>query len=92
MHLLLTPSRPPPPPQYAAWRRRPYWNWICKVAMLLSTVCAVGGLILIWVLYPKAYNYPQVRAGVGRRLLVCRGKQCGWVDGWVNLSARAGAG
>lgn len=46
--------------QYAVFRKRPYFNWICKVAMLLSTLCAIGGVILIWVLYPKSYNYSDV--------------------------------
>lgn len=51
--------------------------------MLLSTVCAVGGIILIWVLYPKAYNYPQVCAGVvGKATAGVQGKAV-WVRGRV---------
>jgi len=57
---MLIPRSPGSSLQYAVWRKRPYFNWICKVAALISTVCAIGGVILIWVLYPKSYNYQDV--------------------------------
>lgn len=51
--------------QYAAFRPRLFYNFICKLAMLLSTVMMILGVVLVWVLYPKSYDY---KAALGHSL------------------------
>lgn len=43
--------------QYAAYRPRGFFNVVCKIAMLLSTAMMILGVVLVWVLYPKSYDY-----------------------------------
>lgn len=43
--------------QYASYRPRTFYNIVCKVAMFLSTAMAIMGVVLVWVLYPKSYDY-----------------------------------
>ena len=43
--------------QYAAYNGRRFFNVVCKITMLLSTACAITGIVLIWVLYPTSYDY-----------------------------------
>jgi len=43
--------------QYASFRPRMFFNAMCKLAMLLSTALVILGVVLVWVLYPKSYNY-----------------------------------
>ena len=44
--------------QYAViWRRRGIFNVCCKLAMLMSTVAPILGVVLVWLLYPRSYNY-----------------------------------
>jgi len=31
---------------------------VCKIAFVLTTVCGIGALVLIWLLYPKPFDYP----------------------------------
>jgi cellulose synthase/poly-beta-1,6-N-acetylglucosamine synthase-like glycosyltransferase len=45
---------------YAAYRPRTFFNVVCRIAMLLSTAMIVLGLVLVWVLYPKSYDYKAV--------------------------------
>ena len=37
------------------------FNGICKLAMLLSTAVLILGVVLVWLLYPRSYDYKQVR-------------------------------
>jgi cellulose synthase/poly-beta-1,6-N-acetylglucosamine synthase-like glycosyltransferase len=32
-------------------------RWVCKVAMIVSTLLGFGALVLIWCFYPSAYDY-----------------------------------
>lgn len=49
------------PPFLLLW----YWligrgttlRFICKIAFVLTTVCGIGALVLIWLLYPKPFDY-----------------------------------
>jgi len=43
--------------QYASFRPRMFFNTVCRVAMILSTFLGIFGLVLIWILYPKSYDY-----------------------------------
>ena len=43
--------------QYAMYRPRMFYNFICKLAMFLSTAMMILGVVLVWVLYPKSYDY-----------------------------------
>lgn len=43
--------------QYASFRPRMFFNTVCRVAMVLSTFLGIFGLVLIWILYPKSYDY-----------------------------------
>jgi hypothetical protein len=45
--------------QYAAFRPRPFFNAVCKLCALFSTALMVLGLVLIWILYPKPFNYNE---------------------------------
>lgn len=46
--------------QYAAFRPKTFFNIVAKLMMLLSTAMAIMGVVLVWVLYPRPYNYSQV--------------------------------
>lgn len=54
-----------PPEQYTLYRKPLVFNAICKAAMLLSTILLVLGVVLVWLLYPRSYNYSQVGRGRG---------------------------
>ncbi|KDD72154.1 hypothetical protein H632_c3780p0, partial [Helicosporidium sp. ATCC 50920] len=43
--------------QYALWRPRVLFNAVCKVAMFLTTALMILGLVLVWCLYPRSYNF-----------------------------------
>ena len=43
--------------QYAAYSSRGFFNAVCKLMMLLSTVLMIVGVVLVWILYPKSYDY-----------------------------------
>ena len=43
--------------QYAMFRPRMFFNLMCRLAMLLSTALMILGVVLVWVLYPKSYDY-----------------------------------
>jgi cell division septal protein FtsQ len=46
--------------QYTVYRKPLVFNAICKLAMLLSTAVLILGVVLVWLLYPRSYNYQQV--------------------------------
>jgi hypothetical protein len=52
----LSPAHPIPA-QYAAFHPRTFWNIVCRLAMLLSTACALLGVVLVWVMYPSSFSY-----------------------------------
>jgi hypothetical protein len=54
--------------QYTLYRKPLVFNAICKAAMLLSTAVLVLGVVLVWLLYPRSYDYQQVRQGGLRRV------------------------
>lgn len=43
------------------YRKPIVFNAICKLAMLLSTLVLVLGVVLVWLLYPRSYDYSQAR-------------------------------
>jgi len=43
--------------QYAVYRQAPIYNLICRVMMFLSTFLSLLGVVLVWLLYPRAYDY-----------------------------------
>jgi hypothetical protein len=43
--------------QYAAYRKRTFFSVVCRLAMVLSTVAMMVGVVLLWVLCPKTYDY-----------------------------------
>lgn len=43
--------------QYACFRGPLVYNLICKIMMFLSTFLSLLGVVLVWLLYPRAYNY-----------------------------------
>jgi hypothetical protein len=53
--------------QYAVYRKPAVFNAICKLAMLLSTAVLILGVVLVWLLYPRSYDYKQVRRCCWRR-------------------------
>lgn len=70
--LVPLPLQPTPPPpqvynlipqylllQYTLYRKPLVFNAICKLAMLLSSAVLVLGVVLVWLLYPRAYDYKQ---------------------------------
>ena len=54
----------PPRAQYACYCKPLVFNAVCKLAMLVSTVVLVLGVVLVWLLYPRSYDYSQVRGRV----------------------------
>jgi hypothetical protein len=58
--------------QYAVYRSRMFFNAVCRLAMLLSTAMAVTGVVLVWVLYPKTYDYKSVSGAPARQLGAAR--------------------
>lgn len=48
------------------YRKPLVFNAVCKLAMLLSTAVLILGVVLVWLLYPRSYDYTQVGGrGVG---------------------------
>ena len=45
--------------QYACYRGPMIFNLICKLMMFLSTFLSILGVVLVWLLYPRAYNYSE---------------------------------
>lgn len=43
--------------QYACFRGPLVYNLICKTMMFLSTFLSLLGVVLVWILYPRAYDY-----------------------------------
>lgn len=43
--------------QYACFRGPLVYNLICKAMMFLSTFLSLLGVVLVWLLYPRAYDY-----------------------------------
>ena len=43
--------------QYALFRRPGFFNVVCRVVMFLMTFLTIFGVTLVWVLYPRSYNY-----------------------------------
>jgi hypothetical protein len=43
--------------QYACFRGPLVYNLICKIMMFVSTFLSLLGVVLVWLLYPRAYNY-----------------------------------
>ena len=45
--------------QYAVYRQPLVYTLICRVMMFLSTFLSLLGVVLVWLLYPRAYDYGQ---------------------------------
>jgi cellulose synthase/poly-beta-1,6-N-acetylglucosamine synthase-like glycosyltransferase len=45
--------------QYAVYRSPGIYGLICQVMMFLSTFLSLLGVVLVWLLYPRAYNYGE---------------------------------
>ncbi|KAI7842235.1 hypothetical protein COHA_004148 [Chlorella ohadii] len=45
--------------QYVVYRKPLVFNAVCKLAMLLSTAVLILGVVLVWLLYPRSYDYKQ---------------------------------
>ena len=60
--------------QYAAFRPRTFYNVICKFAMLLSSILMIAGMVLVWVLYPKNYDF---KAALGHSLFFMDSQRVG---------------
>jgi cellulose synthase/poly-beta-1,6-N-acetylglucosamine synthase-like glycosyltransferase len=43
--------------QYAVYRQPMVYNLVCRLMMYTSTVLSLLGVVLVWLLYPRAYNY-----------------------------------
>ena len=43
--------------QYAIYRQAPIYNLICRIMMFSSTALSLLGVVLVWLLYPRAYDY-----------------------------------
>lgn len=88
------PSSPIPPPrsceQYTCYRKPLVFNAICKLAMLLSTAVLVLGVVLVWLLYPRSYDYKQVGGRGAQVGQLCRAR--GWWRGQAGASSDSSAG
>lgn len=62
-HLQLPHLPLPLSPQYVVYRKPLVFNAVCKLAMLLSTAVLILGVVLVWLLYPRSYDYKQVGGG-----------------------------
>ncbi len=45
--------------QYAVYRKPMVYSLICQVMMFLSTFLSLLGVVLVWLLYPRAYDYSE---------------------------------
>jgi len=45
--------------QYAVYRSPGVYSAICQVMMFLSTFLSLLGVVLVWLLYPRPYDYSQ---------------------------------
>ena len=50
-------------PQYGAFRPKTFFNIMAKLMALLSTAMAIMGIVLVWILYPRPYDYSAVLGG-----------------------------
>lgn len=67
-----------PSSQYVVYRKPLVFNAVCKLAMLLSTAVLILGVVLVWLLYPRSYDYKQVGVGGwGARLSNWEGEKLG---------------
>lgn len=82
------------------YRKPLVFNAVCKLAMLLSTAVLILGVVLVWLLYPRSYDYKQAGGRVeGRRDggVGWGGAEAGWsgpvwLVGWTGLGASADLG
>ena len=42
------------------YNKRGFYNIVCKLAMMASGLLAIFGIVLVWIMYPKAYDYELV--------------------------------
>lgn len=54
--------------QYTLYRKPLVFNALCKVMMVLSTAVLILGVVLVWLLYPRTYDYKQAGTGGGARV------------------------
>ncbi|PRW56955.1 Six-hairpin glycosidase [Chlorella sorokiniana] len=68
--------------QYVVYRKPLVFNAVCKLAMLLSTAVLILGVVLVWLLYPRSYDYKQA---LGNTMLFFDSQR----EGYLPLSTSA---
>ncbi|RMZ57138.1 hypothetical protein APUTEX25_003595 [Auxenochlorella protothecoides] len=74
--------------QYALFRRPAFFNIVCRVCMLLMTFLTIFGIVLVWVLYPRSYNFP---AAVNSSLVFMNTQRVGALPNDLGVSWRGSA-
>lgn len=45
--------------QYAVYRSPLFFTLVCRVMMFISTFLSIFGVVLVWLLYPRTYDYSE---------------------------------
>lgn len=74
--------------QYACYRSPLVFNLICRIMMFLSTFLSLLGVVLVWLLYPRAYDYS---AALGNSLFFLDSQRLGTLPDDFRVSWRQSA-